>query len=495
MSSEITYVAPKPTPEELRERRIRALEEERRQNKIREMAQQKAIADLSAQLKAESQRRESDSKQHSREMQEMRRNLSAENQKALEQMAQSHNQQIASMRQSFIESMEKRESYYQQRFQESEERAEETKKQLEQQINATNVRIDSIGTNLQNQIDEMNEALNQSIRHLQGQISQNTADIQNILQREHKNADNAIELLHLAQAMLQQVEESNDLDRFVPEEALDVRAYMKDLASNYTRFGNQALQAAAFVGMKKIEKLQRDCLIEMAKYEALINDTRLNLKEIQSVVNSNRELDNYFKCVSPMNKNDFWSRGKYQEIEKKLGELDNDLNQQPSIEKIKIMRGELDELRLQEARVTSESIELAKASAKRAKKVDDMVKSLMSNGWNLKYENGEECANYCGGEMAYDWRESVFAILVNEQEEEVFIKVEDDNISVRLNDEQMTPERYQVLLGEVNEILGLAPEGTIVPKGTCTSPSHRQIPKLRQITQKGAAQQVIKGQL
>ena len=495
MSSETTYVRPI-TPEERQRQRIAALEAENAQRRRNELAHQKAIADLTAQVQAESKLRANESAQHSREMQNLRNTLSAESRSALDKMAQAHNQQLSALQHSLEENLKKREALYQQRFQAAEKRAEETRQQLEQQINATNLRIETINTNLQNQIDEVNTALNQSISHLQGQINQNTADIKNILQREQHTADNAIEMLRLAQAMLQQVEESNELDRFVPEEAISVRSNMQNLISRAPNLANAAIQSSALERMNDIEKMQRKCMLRKAEYELLLNDAKVNLAEILNVVHSNREVDCYFtKGSEPVKiENEFWSRNKYSELEKKLIGLETELNEQkPTKERVIEIRRELDELRLQEAQITSDSVKSARESEDRLKYLQELVPKLMEKGWRVKRENGNQCANY----IELDWRESFFACLTDRLEQfELLITVGEDiggnkNIAIRLNDKdpRMTKERFLEIQQEIQCVLGIEEEGT------CTCPNHLQIPRMQQLTQQGAAQQMREGKL
>lgn len=494
MSSETTYVRPI-TPEERQRQRIAALEAENAQRRRNEQAQQKAIASLSAQLQSESQRRSAESAQHSREMQNLRNTLSAESRRALDKMAQTHNQQLSALQSSLEENLKQREELYKQRSQEAEKRAEETRRQLEKQINATNLRIETISTNLKNQIDEVNTALNESISHLQGQINQNTADIKNILQREQHTADNAVEMLRLAQAMLQQVEESNELDRFVPEEAISVRAKMQNLVSQAPNLANPAIQASALERMNDIETMQRNCILRKAEYELLLHDAKVNLAEILNVVNSNREVDCYFTKGSEPTKieNEFWSRGKYSALKNKLLELEKELNEQkPSKNRVIEIRRELDELRLQEAQITSDSVKSATESEDRLKYLQEIVPKLMEKGWTVKGENGKQCANY----VELDWRESFFAYLTDRFDDTLLITVGEDiygkpNITIRLNDEdpQMTNERFEAIQQEIQCVLGIEEEGT------CTSPDHLQIPQMRQLTQQGAAQQMREGKL
>lgn len=494
MSSETTYVR-RITPEELQRQRIAALEAENAQRRRNEQAHQKAIATLTAQVQAESKRRAAESAQHSKEMQNLRNTLSEESRRALDRMAQEHNQQLSALQHSLEENLKQRETLYKQRFQAAEKRAEETKLQLEKQINATNLRIETIGTNLQNQIDEVNTALNKSINRLQGQINQNTADIKNILQREQHTADNAIEMLRLAQTMLQQVEKSNELDRFVPEEAISLRTNMDRLVSKTSNMDSGAIQSSALERMNEIESVQRKCMLRKAEYELLLNDAKVNLAEILNVVHSNREVDCYFNKESEPVKieNEFWSRGKYMELDKKLVDLEKELyEQKPTKERVIEIRRELDELRLQEAQITSNSVKLAMESEDRLKYLQEIVPKLMAKGWTVKCnKNGEQCANY----VELDWRESFFAYLTNRFGEELLITVGEDidgkkNIAIRLNDEgQVSPDRFMEIQQEIQYILG------IEEKGTCTSPNHLQIPQIRQLTQQGAAQQMREGKL
>ena len=77
-------------------------------------------------------------------------------------------------------------------------------------------------------------------------------------------------------------------------------------------------------------------------------------------------------------------------MKNKLLELEKELNEQkPSKNRVIEIRRELDELRLQEAQITSDSVKSATESEDRLKYLQEIVPKLMEKGWTVKGENGK----------------------------------------------------------------------------------------------------------
>ena len=216
-------------------------------------------------------------------------------------------------------------------------------------IDATNEHIDMVEAGLLNLTDyvgEMEGQINQrfsaqevEIQNIQGQVAQ----IQNKMAAIDARG---IERAKMAQALMDEVEINNDLNRFVPLDAQKVRRQMQALVGMGAE--GAELSAAANAAILAVQNLEIDCTRERLKYEQKEELTRSMLEAVLETVNNLREIpltrfeqltdeegnplfDEEGKPIfveKPVEiENNFWSRGRYEKLEAHLKALEKEINE------------------------------------------------------------------------------------------------------------------------------------------------------------------------
>lgn len=370
-------------------------------------------------------------------------------------------------------------------------------------IDATNEHLGMVEASLLDLTDyvgEMEEQINQrfseqeeEIQNIQGQVAQ----IQNKMAAIDARG---VERAKLALALMDEVEHNNDLNRFVPQDAQRVRRQMQALVD--IGADGAELSAAANAAILAAQELEIDCTRERLKYEQKEELTRTMLEAVLETVNNLREIqlteDDGETPVSV--ENNFWSRGRYNELRDRLLSLKDEIERRGgsdmTIERLDEIQKEILKGEVEIREITSQSVARVNLSQARMQAVSDIIGVMEDQHWDVIEKNGVEEIGYVGGEMPEDYREGFFARLKNDLGEEVTVIVDpndDDTNTLGFHfsstEKELTDEETERKASDVKD--QIAQSGYQVGTPKCTT--HVPMPEMESaesMSEKGAAEKM-----
>ena len=380
---------------------------------------------------------------------------------------------------------------------------------VQSNVNLTNARLDATNEHinmveaglldLSDYVGEMEEQINQrfseqeeEIQHIQGEV----AEIQNRMSAIDARGE---ERAKMALALMDEVERNNDLNRFVPEKAQEVRRRMQTLGSMGAT--GAELSAAANEALLAAQELEIDCTRERLKYEQKEELTRTMLEAVLETVNNLREIqlteDDGETPVAV--ENNFWSRGRYNELRDQLQSLKDEIERRSgtdmTIERLDEIQKEILKGEVTIREITSQSVARINLSQARMQAVSDIIGVMEEQQWEVIEKNGEEEIGYVGGEIPSDYREGFFARLRNDLGEEVTVIIdpnddETNTLGFHFNSEkELTDEENEEKAAIVAE--QIAQSGYEVGKPKCAT--HAPMPELESadsMSEEGAAKKI-----
>lgn len=399
----------------------------------------------------------------------------------------------------------------------------------QQQINNTNTRIDAVNSlskarfetvqrrvtelskDTMRRFDEQQQQLNSHQTQLdshqhqlnshQHQLNSLTTTVNGILDRFNSENQKRKEAVEMARAIYEATFKRTDIDRFNPDEAHRVHDRMNRLMTdaNSSTATNQAIEAIMNIQWAEEVAVKRKII-----YDAILAQALESLETVLTEVNSNREVT----VANPENKNDtinievdFWNRGEYDEIKKKLEILKTELNAQPSTERIHEITAEVAELEVKATDMVGKAAERSILSENRVIITEDIITALQEQGWQIeRTSDGNDEIGYEGGEVDSDWREGVYVYLRSMRGERIVIRVtpttdnRDNEIAFhRVDNRSLTSNEFmrslQTLKAQI-EKSGHKLGDIHAPKGDGGDARLSEITSSAKLGKKGAAQSI-----
>jgi len=355
---------------------------------------------------------------------------------------------------------------------------------------------------LHSRINDVTASMERQFRDQQAQINSANEKIGLLFQRIEKEESRMQEVVAATADLLKAVSERTPVAIYTPLQYSRVSRRVSELLSN-TDPATSKIALAREIS-NSIWEMEEDAILAKAKHDALYNVAVTQLSAVLKFVNENRTRE-----VSPNDEDiykietDYWSRGKYSATEKRLQELRETLTTDPdhkTEDEIKVIIQSISELEKQCQSLIEQSVRQCLLSERRVEMTEDIVGSLLQQGWQLLYEGGQEAFNYMGGEEDNDQREGVYAILEGPENQQITVIVSPDSqengntISFHRNDErEMTEREYlQSLTGIQKEIERC---GYQLGSGTCSAKEgeDRIIPEMsssKKLSAKGAVKKI-----
>jgi len=371
-------------------------------------------------------------------------------------------------------------------------------------LDATNEHINMVEAGLLDLTDyvgEMEETINRRFSAQEEEIQNIQDEVAEIQNRMAAIDVRGIERAKLAIALMDEVENNNDLNRFVPQKAEEVRRRMQALG-NIGATGAE-LSAAANEAILAAQELEIECTRERLKYEQKEELTRTMLEAVLETVNNLREIqlteDDGETPVSI--ENNFWSRGRYNTLRDHLQSLTDEIDKRSgtdmTIERLDEIQEEILKGEVEIREITSQSVARVNLSQARMQAISDIIGVMEEQHWTVigKNEDQEEIG-YMGGEMPSDYREGAFARLQNDLGEEVTVIVDpydDDKNSLGFHfsstKKELTDEQTEQKVSEVAD--QIAQSGYQVGQPKCST--HAPMPEMesaKSMSEKGTAQKI-----
>ncbi len=251
-----------------------------------------------------------------------------------------------------------------------------------------------------------------------------TETINCILSRLSNEDERRREAVEMAKAIYEEAFKRTPIDRFNPEEAARIHDRMERLLSN-PRSTTAAAQAVEAI--MNIQWAEEKALKSKIIYDAIRAQAIESLNSVLEEVNSNREVS-----VTNPNDNldviqievDFWNRGEYSLIAKRLESLKEELETHPSTDRINQIISEIAECEVSATEMAGKATQRAILSENRVEITEDIITALQSQGWQIERSSeGVDEVGYEGGDIDNDWREGVYAYLTSMSGERIVIRV------------------------------------------------------------------------
>lgn len=384
-----------------------------------------------------------------------------------------------------------------------------------EQLNATNARIDAVNElsrkrfeHVQRQIGELSRETMQRFENQQNQLDSHQARLNSLtttvngildrIQSEDKKRQEAVEM---AKDIYEAAFKRTDINRFNPEEAAKVRDRMSRLMANVD---SPTATAQAIEAVMNIQWAEEKAMKAQIVYEAIHAQALESLEAVLSEVNSNRTVS----VANPDDKEDvidievdFWNRGEFESVKKRLEGLKSELQSQPKTERVREILSEIAECEVRATDMVGRAAEQAILSENRVVITEDIITALQAQGWQVERSvDGADEIGYEGGEVDNDWREGVFAYLRGMNGERIVIRVSpagdhrDNDIAFhRIDNRSITSQEFMRSLRTLKmqiEKSGHKLGDIQAPKGDGGEVRLSEITSSSNLGKKGAAQSI-----
>lgn len=309
--------------------------------------------------------------------------------------------------------------------------------EIDQQMGKINKNIDSldknikqVNSNLQNlaqSVDNRFNAQQSQINDISGKVDSLYADKKNI--EDYKR-----QKLAIAQGLISTVCNRTPVARFAPDALQEVRIAERNLVNSINNPLDSTISDVNQL-IRDTMKMEREANKEYLKWKALHD---LATSSVQSLITS---MQDNMKITAPGVYDesqveelqvDYWSHGRYNNLINEAKSLKARLETEPSTPEIEGIIKQTAELEFATQDILKECVELGILSENRVMVINDVLNSLVDEGWEIKQRNNEDDLGYMGGEEECDMREGTYAILKNAntgEELTILISLEDEGDS------------------------------------------------------------------
>lgn len=295
----------------------------------------------------------------------------------------------------------------------------------------TNERIQMVNrhlNDLSNHVEKRFEEQQSQLNNQEKQIENLTNTVNSILAQMADEKQKRNEAVNLALGIQKSAYSRIDIDRFNPQKSQEIKRRIATLEANPNDEGTVARASEVILQLQMAEE---EALRNKIIYDAIHAEATVMLERVLEEVNKNREISiSYPDFPQDVIKieTDFWNRGNYQILKSKLDKLKAELQQQPSLERIKEIMEEVTKGEIMLTEMLDKATKSAILSENRVMITEDIITALVAQGWQIEQmPDGKDAINYLGGEDCdNDWREGVFAILNNMNGERISIVVRPD---------------------------------------------------------------------
>ena len=322
--------------------------------------------------------------------------------------------------------------------------------------------IEVSSAELHSRINQVTDDMERQFREQQAEIDSVNARVDSVFER-FKNDEKRMEEVVAATAdLLKAVSSRTPVAIYTPLQYTRISRRVEALLSS-TNPATSKIAVATQIS-EDIWAMEEDAILAKARHDAVYHIAVSRLSAVLEFVHENRTQE-----VKPNGEDvykvetDYWTRGQYSAAEKRLNELKSTLMADPdrlSEDEIKTIIQTISELEQQCQTLVAQAVSRSLLSERRVEMTEDIVGSLIDQGWKIVYEDGRQACDYMGGEEENDQREGVYAILKGPENQEITVIVSPDaqemanTVSFHRNDDrEMTEREYlESLAGIQREI-------------------------------------------
>ena len=342
-------------------------------------------------------------------------------------------------------------------IQEANRRAEESvRRAREEMIRKLNNEVNCLQNNTNKKLAELDREHRQRLSKMADQLTSNLkswtrnqlepiqVNIRDIFQRFESEDKLAGEMNGFVEALLNVVKQRTPVGRYTPDQLKNIERRLRDLLNSHLPASSNIATADNL--LHEILEMEEEAIKLKIRHDQLVETTRARLEAVLNVINQNRFITVDRKEDKAEIETNFWTRNGYENIQKRLEDFQNMLQEQSeemSDEEVETLLKQIEEENQNALACMQEAIRLAILSQSRAEISLDIVNAMIRQGYILKSENGDEAFDYMGGEILCDWREGFFAILQDPRTgDEISVMVtpnengKDNDIAFHLNGEE-----------------------------------------------------------
>ncbi len=342
-------------------------------------------------------------------------------------------------------------------IQEANRRAEESvRRAREEMIRKLNNEVNCLQNNTNKKLAELDREHRQRLSKMADQLTSNLkswtrnqlepiqVNIRDIFQRFESEDKLAGEMNGFVEALLNVVKQRTPVGRYTPDQLKNIERRLRDLLNSHLPASSNIATADNL--LHEILEMEEEAIKLKIRHDQLVETTRARLEAVLNVINQNRFITVDRKEDKAEIETNFWTRNGYENIQKRLEDFQNMLQEQSeemSDEEVETLLKQIEEENQNALACMQEAIRLAILSQSRAEISLDIVNAMIRQGYILKSENGDEAFDYMGGEIPCDWREGFFAILQDPRTgDEISVMVtpnengKDNDIAFHLNGEE-----------------------------------------------------------
>lgn len=325
----------------------------------------------------------------------------------------------------------------------------------------------------ENMIGDLENRVNESFEKQQQQIDNVRQSVNRLYQKEADEKKRAELMVKDLRILINTVNEKTNHNKYAPGK-------LNQLQNRFQNFNNGNLPSASVIALAQsltndLWELEEEILKNQLRFEAMHNLVLKEATELLQTMSKNRNeiffTDEAGEKIKDENNNDikveidYWTQGKYGELEKQATELKTELEtlrDKPELteERLKQILSDVAILKEEQNRLVKLALQRGIASEQRIAISEDIINAMLQQGFELKtLNNGDPAHNYMGGETESDQREGVFAVLRNGNGTEISIIIHPDetltknHIVFQRNDDSSLNEGE--LRRSINEIKGI----------------------------------------
>jgi hypothetical protein len=333
--------------------------------------------------------------------------------------------------------------------------------------------IDQLQDWTENMLGDLENRVNESFEKQHQQIDNVRQSVNRLYQIEDDEKKRAELIVKDLRILINAVNEKTNHNKYAPGK-------LNQLQNRFQNFNNGNLPSASVIALAQsltndLWELEEEILKNQLRFEAMHNFVLKEATELLQIMSKNRNeiyfTDETGEKIKDENNNDikveidYWTQGKYVELEKQATELKTELETlrdkpEQTEERLKQILSDVAILKEDQNRLVKLALQRGIASEQRIAISEDIINAMLQQGFELKtLNNGDPAHNYMGGETESDQREGVFAVLRNGNETEISIIIHPDetltknHIVFQRNDDSSLNEGE--LRRSINEIKGI----------------------------------------
>lgn len=363
---------------------------------------------------------------------------------------------------------------------------------LQNDITRVDARVDNVNERLTNVVRQVNDRF----EHQDARINNLETNVRNLYNYISDRSERGRQAAADALTMFNEYMKKYPIREYLPEEAANIGTALECMPS----IPEDAIPIAQQI-IIDLQNAARQAVTLHAAHQAMVEYTDSVLNAVLTMINNNRKFT-YNDEGEPVEiESDFWSRGRYSELQEEINALREEMEGNPDNDRLQAICIRSQELDAEAASIRETAIKKAMESEGRLILAENLVSAYIQQGYEIKLNptTKKEEIGYMGGDVDEDWREGVYAIVIGPTGEEITVMVNPEDgrdgnrILFHRNDTRpLTAQEYIDSIKRVCAIsrkVGYEVEDPQAPEG-CDDKIMEELSNGTEIKKRGTAEKV-----